>query len=158
MIYRQPHQASEQPDGNGHRGGRHDQGRDRLRERIPQAGAQRQDAAERDADPCQAGARSREHADASRDCKGDRRDEEIEHELVGLADQVHHELLGPGRLECDDEVTHRDDRAGGPGQHAGKQLGSTQRGGTRSDARDGRGRTARGRGRFGVGSDGHRSC
>ncbi len=133
----------------------HDQGGDRLGERIAQARAERQDAAERDQDARGPGPRPSQHADTGGDRHGHCRDEQVEDELVGLADQVDHELLGARRLERDDEVADRDDRTRGTRQQAGKQLGHAQRGGARGNARDGGGRAAGDR--LGIGWHRHRS-
>jgi hypothetical protein len=56
-----------------------------------------------------------------------RRDEEVEDELVGGAEQVDDELLRARRLEGNDEVADGEDRAGRAGQDAGEELGDAER-------------------------------
>ena len=126
FLGRQAQQPSHRVDRDEDGGGDHDQGRDRLRQRVLEAREQRQDAerpgTERH-DP-----RSVAGQDAADARRADRHggDEEVQDELVGGAEQVDDELLGARRLEGDDEVANGDDRAGRARQDAREELGDAK--------------------------------
>ena len=127
FLGRQAQQPSHRVDRDEDGGDDHDQGRDRLGQRVLEAREQRQDAerpgTERH-DP-RSGA-GQDAADARRTDR-DGGDEEVQDELVGGAEQVDDELLGARRLEGDDEVADGDDRAGRARQDAGEELGDAER-------------------------------
>ena len=109
----------------------HEQRGDRLGQRVAQPGPEGQHAATGEADPGQSGPGPRQHPEQRRAGDRDRDDEQVEDELVRLAEEVDHELLGAGRLKRDDEVPDGDDRARGTGENARKQLGAAERRGSR---------------------------
>ena len=105
----------------------HDEGRDRLGQRVLEARVERENAERPGTERHDPRSGARQDAADARRTDRDRGDEQVEDELVGVAEQVDDELLGARRLERDDEVADGDDRAGRPRQDAGEQLGDAER-------------------------------
>ena len=133
-----PQQPGQDADRDADRCPSHEQGRDRLGQRVAQPGPEGQDATgRRSRSRASPGPGPRQHPERAAPAMATADDEQVQDELVRLAEQVDHELLGARRLERDDEVPDGDDRARGAGEDARQQLGATERRGARRQPGEG---------------------
>ena len=134
---RDPQEQPQDPYRHRHGHPDHHERRDRLGQWVAQPGSKGQEPETPESDRSCNRMAPRQQADDRRRGQRHRHDEQVEHELVGLSEQIDHQLLRAGRLERDDQIADGDHRARGARKDPGQQLGDAQCHGTCDHSRHG---------------------
>ena len=132
-----PDQPAEHPDPDGDRDRRRDRRDRRRRERVAEGGEEADDPEQREADRGEAHLAAGQDPEAGADGQRDDHDDDLERQLVVGAEQADHHVLGPRRLEVDDELADAGDQRARAREQAGQELGDAERGGGGRDAAHG---------------------